>query len=98
MEIIKNNKKDLKISQWFLDPLSKFGPDHKSNSRRILEKINFIDNTFLTTNPSSLPIRIPNSHFIPNPSDKSFEILENYKKECTYDVFFAMVMEYIEEL
>ena len=90
LEIIKNNKKDLKISQWFLDPLSKFGPDHKSNSRRILEKINFIDNTFLTTNPSSLPIRIPNSHFIPNPSDKSFEILENYKKECTYDVFFAM--------
>ena len=24
------------------------------------------------------------------PADKSFEILENYKKDCAYDVFFAM--------
>ncbi len=90
LEIIKNTKKDLKISQWFLDPLSKFGPDHVVNSKRILDKIDFIDNTFLTTDPKSLPIKIPNSFFIPNPSDKSFEILENYKKDCTFDVFFAM--------
>ena len=55
-----------------------------------MEKINFIDNTFLTTDPNSLPIKLPNSYFIPNPSDKSFEILENYKKDCTFDVFFAM--------
>ena len=27
---------------------------------------------------------------MPNPADKSFEILENYKKDCAYDVFFAM--------
>ena len=90
LEIIKENNKSLKISQWFLDPLSKFGPDHVSNSKRILDKIKFIDQTFLTTDPKSLPIKIPNSHFIPNPCDKSFEILENYKKDCTYDVFFAM--------
>ena len=90
LEIIKDNNKNLKISQWFLDPLSKFGPDHYSNSKRILDKIEFIDKTFLTTDPKSLPIKIPNSHFIPNPSDRSFEILENYNKDCTYDVFFAM--------
>ena len=81
---------NLKISQWFLDPLSKHGPDHKNNSKRILDKIELLDKTFLTTDPNSLSLKIPNSHFIPNPCDKSFEILENYKKKCDFDVFFAM--------
>ena len=90
LNIIKENNQDIKIAQWFLDPLSKYGPDHINNSKRILDKIEYIDNTFLTTDPKALPIQIPNSFFIPNPSDKSFEILENYKKDCTYDVFFAM--------
>ena len=90
LSIIKENHKDLKIAQWFLDPLSKYGPDHINNSKRILEKVDYIDKTFLTTDPGSLPIKIPNSFFIPNPSDKSFEILKNYKKDCSFDVFFAM--------
>ena len=90
LETIKDVHKELKITQWFLDPLSKFGPDHTTNYKRILDKIDLIDKTFLTTDPKSLPIKIPNSFFVPNPSDKSFEILENYKKDCTYDVFFAM--------
>tara|TARA_B100001121_G_scaffold296882_1_gene302745 strand:+ start:70 stop:2181 length:2112 start_codon:yes stop_codon:yes gene_type:complete len=90
LEIIKDSQKDIKIAQWFLDPLSKYGPDHHNNSKRILDKTDFIDNTFLTTDPISLPIKIPNAYFIPNPSDKSFEILENYKKDCSFDVFFAM--------
>ena len=88
--MIKENNKNIKISQWFLDPLSKHGPDHFNNSRRILHKIDFIDKTFLTTDPKSLSIKVPNSYFIPNPCDKSFEILKNYNKECTFDVFFAM--------
>tara|TARA_Y100000996_G_scaffold371037_1_gene319052 strand:+ start:569 stop:2683 length:2115 start_codon:yes stop_codon:yes gene_type:complete len=90
LRIIKENNKNIKISQWFLDPLSKHGPDHFNNSRRILHKIDFIDKTFLTTDPKSLSIKVPNSYFIPNPCDKSFEILKNYNKECTFDVFFAM--------
>jgi len=90
LEILKDSNKNLKISQWFLDPLSKFGPDHANNKKRILEKIDFVDATFLTTNPSSLSFKIPNSYFMPNPCDKSFEILSNYKKNCNFDVFFAM--------
>ena len=27
---------------------------------------------------------------MPNPADKSFEVLDNYKKNCEFDVFFAM--------
>ena len=90
LEKMKNLDKNLKISQWFLDPLSKYGPDHANNSKRILDKIEFLDKTFLTTDPNSLSLKIPNSHFIPNPCDKSFEVLENYKNKCDFDVFFAM--------
>ena len=87
---IRSLNSKVKIIQWFLDPLSRYGPDHLSNSKRILDKVEYIDQTFLTTDPKSLSFKIPNSHFIPNPSDQSFEILENYKKDCVYDVFFAM--------
>ncbi len=90
LEKIKKLDRNIKISQWFLDPLSKYGPDHKNNSNRILNKINFLDKTFLTTDPDSLSLKIPNAHFIPNPCDRSFEILENYNRNCDFDVFFAM--------
>ncbi len=90
LKSIKSLNSKVKIIQWFLDPLSKYGPDHFSNSKRILDKVDYIDKTFLTTDPKSLSFKIPNSYFIPNPSDQSFEILENYKKDCVYDVFFAM--------
>ena len=90
LEKMKNLDKNLKISQWFLDPLSRHGPDHANNSKRILDKIEFLDKTFLTTDPNSLSLKIPNSYFIPNPCDRSFEVLENYKNKCDFDVFFAM--------
>jgi spore maturation protein CgeB len=90
LEKIKTINKNIKISQWFLDPLSKYGPDHMNNKIRILDKIDLIDQTFLTTDPKSLPFDLPNSHFIPNPCDHSFEILKNYENNCNYDVFFAM--------
>jgi hypothetical protein len=87
---IKNYDRNLKISQWFLDPLSKYGPDHENNKKRILDKINIIDSSFLTTDPKSLSFKIENSFYMPNPCDESFETLSNYKKNCNYDVFFAM--------
>ncbi len=90
LEKIKEINNNLRISQWFLDPLSIYGPDHLNNKKRILDKIDLIDKTFLTTDPKSLSFKIPNSYFIPNPCDESFEILTNYKNDCNYDVFFAM--------
>ena len=84
----KNN--GVKICQWFLDPLSKFGPDYQKNKKRIIIKHKIIDATFLTTNPSSLDFNINNSYFMPNPCDESFEFLENYNNDCKYDLFFAM--------
>ncbi len=87
---LKEIDKNIKMSQWFLDPLSKHGPDHENNSKRILDKIGFMDTTFLTTDPKSLDIDLKNSFFMPNPADSAFETLSNYEKDCPFDVFFAM--------
>jgi glycosyltransferase involved in cell wall biosynthesis len=87
---LKSINKNLKVSQWFLDPLGKYGPDHIKNTKRVTDKKEFIDTTFLTTDPNSLSYKIENSYFIPNPCDHSFETLKNYENECENDIFFAM--------
>tara|TARA_B100000963_G_C22618405_1_gene668606 strand:+ start:30 stop:2156 length:2127 start_codon:yes stop_codon:yes gene_type:complete len=89
---LKDDYPNLKISQWFLDPLNKNGPDFEQNKNRILNKSEFIDANFLTTSPNVLSFlpRNTNNFYIPNPSDPSFETLNNYKKNCNTDVFFAL--------
>ena len=88
IEFLKKNS--VKTCQWFLDPLTKFGPDYLKNKKRIIEKNNVVDATFLTTDPKSLNFSLNNSYYIPNPSDSSFEILNNYQNNCDNDLFFAM--------
>ncbi|MDC0167094.1 glycosyltransferase [Candidatus Pelagibacter sp.] len=90
IDFLKVKKNDLKIFQWFLDPVSSKGPDYSTNKKRLLEKSKIIDASFVTTDPNSLDFKVKNSFFIPNPADKSFEILENYKHDCFHDLFFAM--------
>ena len=89
---IKDDYSNIKIAQWFLDPLNKKGPDYERNKRRILDKSDFIDANFLTTSPTALdflPKKIKN-YFIPNPVDSSFETLNNFNNDCNVDVFFAL--------
>ena len=89
---LKDEYPNLKISQWFLDPLNKYGPDFERNKKRILDKSEHIEANFLTTSPdaiSFLPKKVDN-YFIPNPSDISFETLNNFKRNCNMDVFFAL--------
>ena len=89
---LKDDYPNLRISQWFLDPLNKNGPDYKRNKERILDKSDLVEANFLTTSPDALdfmPKKTLN-YFIPNPSDSSFETLNNYKKNCNMDVFFAL--------
>ncbi len=90
-ETIEYMKRDQTlISQWFLDPVGRFGPDYKNNKSRVLHKSNIIDKTFLTTDPNSLDFKIKNSLYLPNPCDESFEVLNNYTRDCDNDLFFAM--------
>ena len=92
LQDLKKDYSNLKITQWFLDPLNKQGPDYHKNKKRILDKSNVLDSSFLTTSPDAINF-LPNkfeSYFIPNPSDKSMETLDNFKKDCSNDVFFAL--------
>ena len=94
--IILGNLKDeypnLRVAQWFLDPLNKNGPDFKKNKKRILDKSEFVDANFLTTSPDVLNFlsKKTKNYFIPNPADFSFETLNNFNHECSNDVFFAL--------
>jgi len=89
---LKEDNPNTKFAQWFLDPLNKNGPDFERNKDRILDKIDVMDASFITTSPSVLNFLPQNqkNFYIPNPSDQSFETLNNYKKSCSVDVFFAL--------
>ena len=89
---IKKNQPEVKIAQWFLDPLNKDGPDFDKNKKRILDKVSFIDASFLTTSPDVLKFinKKDNFYFIPNPTDPSFELLNNFNSHCEMDVFYAI--------
>ncbi len=89
---LKEDNPNTKFSQWFLDPLNKKGPDFQRNKSRILDKIEQMDCSFMTTSPSALNFlpKKENNFFIPNPSDHSFETLNNFDKSCSVDVFFAL--------
>jgi len=82
--------KNVKICQWFLDPLIKKGPDYLNNKKRILKLEKYIDSTFLTSEPNELNFKVKNSFFIPNPSDTSFEMIDNSSQKKKKDLFFAM--------
>ena len=89
---IKQVHPNIKIAQWFLDPLNKDGPDYEKNKNRILDKLDVIDASFLTTSPKVLKFinGKNNFHFIPNPTDPSFERLNNFDNHCEMDVFYAI--------
>ena len=89
---LRNDYPNVKFGQWFLDPLNKKGPDYERNKNRILDKIEYLDASFVTTSPSVLNFlpKKNNNFYIPNPSDDSFETLNNFLKPCNVDVFFAL--------
>ena len=89
---LKDDYPSIKISQWFLDPLNKKGPDYERNKKRILDKSEFITSNFITTSPDVLDFlpKNNNNYYMPNPADESFETLNNFNQNCNMDVFFAL--------
>jgi len=89
---LKSDYPNIKIAQWFLDPLNVKGPDYERNKKRILDKSEFIDANFITTSPQALKFlpKKTRNYFMPNPVDHSFETLNNFSKPCNVDVFFAL--------
>ena len=81
---------NVKICQWFLDPIIPKGPDYYKNFQRVNKFANKIDATFITTSPDYISPKLHNAYFIPNPTDESFETLEAYNNKSSKDLFFAM--------
>ena len=93
LEELKDFNKNLKIAQWFEDPLIVTGPDYNLNTHKVLDKLEFIDNTFVTTSPDVLDFNKQNSkfHYMPIPVDDSVERLKVFEfNNPIYDLFFAM--------
>ena len=89
LKIIKNEFPQIKITQWFLDRMD---DKWKNNKKRFLDKIDFMDYSFCTTDPKSLKFNKKHKiSFIPNPVDVSLDDMNVFEnKEPEYDLFFAM--------
>ena len=92
LEIIKNKNKNIKITQWFEDNLSKNGPDPIANKRNFLKYAEYINQSFVTTDPKTLKLdKKFKCHYLPIPVDKNIEYLECYKNISPIkDLFFTM--------
>ncbi len=86
---IKKKFPHIKIAQWFLDRMDE---KWKANKTRFLDKIDFMDHSFCTTDPNILNLsRKFKISYIPNPVDKSLDDMSVYEnKNPQYDLFFAM--------
>ena len=60
-DYFKNKNKNIKICQWFLDPVSKNGPDYLKNKNRFLKNSKIFDANFITSDPNSLSFKTINS-------------------------------------
>ncbi len=89
LKLIKSEFPKIKISQWFLDRMD---DQWKNNKIRFLDKIEYMDYSFCTTDPKSLKFNKKyNISFIPNPVDESLDDMHVYQnKTPEYDLFFAM--------
>ncbi len=86
----KEKFSNIKICQWFLDPLSKNGPDYYKNKTRLLDKASICEKTFITTSPDALDFKVKNPIYMPNPCDKSIDYLMNFNKAHDFDLFYAI--------
>lgn len=89
LKYIRKQFPNVKIIQWFLDRMDE---EWIANKRRFLDKINYIDCSFCTTEPSILKITKRHKvYFIPNPLDPSLDNLKIFENSFfENDVFFAM--------
>jgi len=89
LKIVRNDYPKIKIAQWFLDRMD---DKWKINKLRFLDKIDYMDYSFCTTDPKSLNFKKKyNISYIPNPVDESLDDMHVYEnKNPEYDLFFAM--------
>ena len=93
LDTIKNNNKNLIISQWNEDPVMPSLDYSKKNIENIQLYSQIVDHNFITTDPSVLikqKINIDNLHFFFVPVDKNIECFDVYNSNPAMDLFYAM--------
>jgi hypothetical protein len=93
-EKIKNINKNIKIIQWFVDSLTKLGPDYKHNLNTFYKYFKILDHSFISTDVQTIQVNKNDKKkisFFPNPSDDSIDNLKiDTVPNPIYDLFFAM--------
>jgi hypothetical protein len=90
---IKNQNKNIVISQWNEDPIMKSFKDSKANIQKISHYENIADHNFITTHPSVFLKQnknINNLHFMFIPVDKNIECFDVFNLKPRKDIFYAM--------
>lgn len=89
---LKNNYKNIKFAQYFVDTLDKNFENFEHHKNRFFLKYQICDTNFITTDPEVIEFADKSKTFyIPNVCDASIDILENYKyKNLSFDIFFAL--------
>ena len=89
---LKNNFKNIKFSQYFVDTLDEKFENYTQHKNRFFLKYQICDANFITTDPTVINFAdISKTFYIPNVCDGSIDFLENYRYEnLKYDIFFAL--------
>jgi len=91
---LKKIHPNIKIAQWYVDSLIPTGPDYSSHLKTFNKYLDFIDCSFVTSNPASFKFYNKNKQnffYIPNPSDLSIDNLKIDKiPNNIYDMFVAL--------
>jgi hypothetical protein len=93
-EYIKKIHPNIKIAQWYVDSLIPTGPDYNLHLKTFHKYNDFVDCSFVTSDPLSLEFynkNRKNIFFIPNPSDLSIDNLKiDTITNNIYDMFVAL--------
>ena len=93
IEELKNNNKNLIISQWNEDPVMPSLDYSKQNIANIKIYSNFVDHNFITTDFSIIKNKVKNEnnfHFFFVPVDRNIERFNVFKMSPKKDLFYAM--------
>jgi len=89
---LKNNHKNIKFSQYFVDTLDPKFEKFSQHQKRFFLKYQICDTNFITTDPTTLDfVDKSKTFYIPNVCDSSIDTLNNFEYEnLEYDIFFAL--------
>ena len=93
LNVFKDLNKNIVISQWNEDPMMDGLEDSKKNINKLHKYLNYVDQSFVTTEPKIIQKRIKgfnNLNFLFIPVDRNIECFNVYNLKPEKDIFYAM--------